>query len=122
MSSDRRRSLLASARHGVVAMSVRAMPMAFPVVFALLDNDVIVRTSRAGVLGSHMTNHIVTFVTYEYPLPERGSGWTVAATGRAVGVDDPMLLQRCEALSLPLIGPSDAYIRIPLDLVVGYER
>ena len=90
MSSDRHRSLLASASHGVVAMSVRAMPMAFPVVFALVDNDVIVRTSRAGVLGSHITNHIVTFVTYERRAsdpPPIAAGTTGARTVRHEGPD-----------------------------------
>jgi hypothetical protein len=48
---------------------------------------------------------------------------TLALGVRSVNATEPpMLLQRCEALSLPLIGSSDAYVRIPLDLVVGYER
>ena len=107
---------------GVVALSMRALPMAFPVAFALLDDDIIVRTSTAGSLLPQMTDQVVTLVAYDPPAFGAHASWSVAVTGRAHVVGDAAQLRDCRALPLPVCSPADSYLRIPLDIVVGEER
>lgn len=114
--------MLAMTNVGVVALSMRALPMAFPVTFALLDDDIIVRTSTGGSLLAQMTDHVVTLIAYDPPALGSQATWSVAVTGRAHVIVDPAQLSDCRALLLPACSPADSYLRIPLDIVVGEER
>jgi hypothetical protein len=96
--------------------------MAFPVVFALLDQDVIVRTSSTGSLLQHMDRQVVTLVAYEQVMSAGEPRWLVSVTGRAYAVEDRALIDACRALRLPACGSADVYVRIPVDIVVGQEH
>jgi hypothetical protein len=114
------RSLLVSKQDGVVAVSMRALPMAFPIHYALLDGEVIVRTAKAGPLFGQIDGHIVTLTAYDRPPTIAASSWWVAATGRAHAVGEGVLLEACRRLPLQPCSATDAFVRIPLDLVVGH--
>lgn len=122
LSNARCRALLASTSVGVVALSMRALPMAFPLAFALLDNDVIVRTATSGSLLPQMSDQIVTLMAFDYPVASNQPMWAVSVTGRAHVVGDRALLSHHRVQALPVCSPSDTYVRIPLDIVVGEER
>jgi hypothetical protein len=112
--------LLASRREGMLAFSLRALPMAFPVAFAVLDHDVILRTTRSGPLFAEIDGQVVTLSAHENAAG-RSSGRLVSVTGRAHAVTDAALAARCALLALPAGSPRDVYVRIPIDIVSTFE-
>src|SRR4051812_377121 len=122
LSKSRAGNLLASKRTGFAAVSMRALPMAFPISYALLDQDLVVRTSSSGALLPQLDKQVVTVVAHGDQRLDTTPAWLVAVTGRAHAVSDPELLAGCRRLALPGYGPSDVFVRIPLDLMTGYEQ
>ena len=122
LSPSSARALVASKHRGVVAISMRALPMAFPISYAVIEQELILRTSSVGILLPQLDGQVVTIVAQDdSPLGDERP-WLVAVTGRAHAVADRELLDRCRALELPASGSADVFLRIPMDIVTGYGR
>jgi nitroimidazol reductase NimA-like FMN-containing flavoprotein (pyridoxamine 5'-phosphate oxidase superfamily) len=95
-------------------------PLVVPVVFALLDGDVVFRTAPGEKLIAAALNRTVAFEVDEYDVSRR-SGWSVNVVGSAEEVVDPEELTRVRALGLePWAGEfRDRFVRIRADEVSG---
>lgn len=122
LSTERCLSLLASVPFGRVVFSQRALPAIRPVNHLVDDGNVIIRTDLGTALGSAAGQG--TVVAYEADAidAETRTGWTVVVTGVARVVTDPEEVDRYLGLLHPWVdGDRACVIRIPPDLVTGYE-
>ena len=112
-------NLLAATHFGRVALSVGALPHAFPVHYALLDGDPVFR-SEAGTKVAAASAGNVICLEVDAEDPETHTGWSVMVIGRAEVITDDATLARAQALPLqPWAGRGDAYVRISSTLVSG---
>lgn len=112
--------LLRRARIGRVVVSMGALPAAFPVNFAVLDDDVVFRSSPGTKLAAGLEGAVVGFeVDRIDPFTE--SGWSVLVQGIASVIDDPAELERARRLPLRPWAPGyhRHYVRIRSELVSG---
>jgi hypothetical protein len=112
-------ALLASQRVGRIGLG-GARPGVFPVVYALLDGDVVFRTAPgekliAAALARQVVFEIDSFSTSDC------SGWSVNVLGVAAEIVHPAELGQAEALDLPpWAGDArDRYVRIRAREVSG---
>lgn len=122
LSTEESLTLLASVPVGRVVFSERALPAIRPVNHLVDDGNVIIRTDLGTALGSAAGRG--TVVAYEADTidVETRTGWTVVVTGMARMVTDPQDLARYLDLLHPWVdGERTCVIRIPPDLVTGYE-
>ena len=122
ISPDRCLALLGSVPFGRVVFTHRALPAIRPVNHIVDNGNIIIRSS----LGSGITGAVGdgTVVAYEADQidAESRTGWSVVVTGMARLVKDPEDLARYEQLLEPWVdGRKDCVIRIPADLVTGYQ-
>lgn len=112
--------LLDRAVVGRVGLTVSALPVIFPVNYALLDDDIVVRTGWGTKLRAATHNQVVCFEADGFD-PAVREGWSVLATGRAAVVEDPELLARVHALPLEAWAPAprDHYVLIRAELMSG---
>jgi nitroimidazol reductase NimA-like FMN-containing flavoprotein (pyridoxamine 5'-phosphate oxidase superfamily) len=82
LSIDECRELLGAGLVGRVAMCTPVGPHIVPVNYAVVDDDVVVRTSPYSVLGSHARGSILALEVDHFDY-ERQHGWSVVARGRA---------------------------------------
>jgi nitroimidazol reductase NimA-like FMN-containing flavoprotein (pyridoxamine 5'-phosphate oxidase superfamily) len=97
-----------------------ARPGVFPVLFALLDGDVVFRTAPGEKLIAAALNRELVFEVDEFDVATR-SGWSVNVLGAAEEIEDPAERRRAEALGLePWAGDvRDRYVRISATEVTG---
>ncbi len=88
---------------GRVVVSEHALPVAFPVNFALLDGDIVFRTSTGSKLGAAVHKAVLAFEADRID-PDLCSGWSVLVQGWASLVTRPDELVRAEALGPGLPG------------------
>lgn len=95
-------------------------PVILPVLFAVLDDDVVIRTAPGEKLVAAALHQVVAFEIDELDLDER-EGWSVLVVGRAGEVTHPDDVARCEALGLePWAGAArDRWVRIHTDELTG---
>ena len=88
-------------------------PGVFPVLYALLDDEVVFRTAPGEKLIAAALHREVVFEIDSYDIATR-SGWSVNVLGNAEEIVDPDELARAEALDLhPWAGEvRDRYVRI----------
>jgi hypothetical protein len=112
--------LLGTRAIGRVLVSVQALPAAFPVNFALLGDDVVVRTNSGTKLDAAMRSAVVGFEVDEID-PVDHTGWSVLVVGPAQEVVDPAELAAVDRLPLRPWGPvePDHVMRIRSELVSG---
>jgi uncharacterized protein len=80
--------LLATARLGRIAVTVRAVPSIFPVDYRLVDGHVVFRAGGEGTLYKASANKVVAFEVDDVDHSwERG--WSVVVVGVAREVKDP---------------------------------
>lgn len=110
--------LLGDSGLGRVAVTMNALPVVLPVCYAVLDEDVIIRTGT-GTKLSAAVNHAV--VTFEVDRLEGDDRWSVSVTGVAAPVTRPDDLARVVGLSMPagLRTLRPHFVRIRSDLVSG---
>ena len=110
--------LLGDSGLGRVAVTMNALPVVLPVCFAVLDEDVIIRTGT-GTKLSAAVNHAV--VTFEVDRLEGDDRWSVCVTGVAAPVTRPDDLARVVGLPMPagLRTLRPHFVRIRSDLVSG---
>jgi nitroimidazol reductase NimA-like FMN-containing flavoprotein (pyridoxamine 5'-phosphate oxidase superfamily) len=115
-------SRLASVPFGRVVFTQRALPAIRPVNHLVDNGDVIIRTHLGSALGAAAGRG--TLVAYEADVidPETRTGWSVVVTGMAEAVTEPGDLARYLSLLQPWVeGDRSSVIRIPAELVTGYE-
>jgi uncharacterized protein len=112
-------ALLATQRVGRVALCDDG-PLVLPVVFGVLDGDVVFRTAPGAKLISAALHRIVAFEVDEYSV-EAGTGWNVDVVGTAEDIVRPDELARVQALDLPAWAGEfrDRYVRIRAETVTG---
>jgi len=112
--------LLRRTRVGRVVVNVDGVPAAFPVNFALLDDDIVFRTGPGTKLSAALDGAMVGFEVDRID-PVFESGWSVLIQGpSAVMTDDDDLL-RARRLHLRTWAPGDRphFVRIRAETVSG---
>jgi uncharacterized protein len=112
-------ALLGTQRVGRVALC-EGRPLVLPVVFTLLDGDVVFRTAPGAKLISAALHHTVAFEVDEYYV-ESHSGWNVDVVGTAEEIVNPEEIARVRALDLPSWAGEvrDRFVRIRAESVTG---
>lgn len=122
LSAEECMTRLASVPFGRVVFTQRALPAIRPVNHLIDDGHVIIRTDLGTAVGSVAGRG--TVVAYEADAidAETRTGWSVVVTGVARVVTDASDLARYTDLLHPWVsGERNQVIRIPPDLVTGYE-
>lgn len=113
------RRLLGATRLGRVALSMGALPVVFPVHYALLDGDPVFRTDAGAKLAAASAGNVLCLEIDDADA-EAHTGWSVLVTGPSEVLADPGDLARAAELPLrPWVGRGDAYVRIRATLVSG---
>ena len=112
--------LLARSRVGRVVVTDRALPAAFPVNFALLDEDVVFLTTAGSKLEAAEGEEVMAFEADEID-PVLHSGWSVLVQGLASVISDRDELAQARALGLEPWAPGGKFqfVRIRAELVSG---
>jgi len=110
--------LLGDSGMGRVAVTMGALPVVLPVCYAVLDDDVIIRTGTGTKLSAAVDHAVVTF---EVDRLEGDDRWSVCVTGVASPVTRPDDLSKVVGLSMPpgLRTLRPHFVRIRSDLVSG---
>lgn len=112
--------LLAAQSIGRVGINVSALPVIFPVNFALLDGDVVFRSSPGSKLTAAVERAIVAFEVDNADAMFH-SGWSVLVVGPAHEITDPAELALAERLPLTAWAPGAKghFIRIRSEIISG---
>jgi len=112
-------ALLSDQQIGRVAVC-GARPGVFPVLYSLLDGDIVYRTAPGEKLIAAALAREVVFEIDSYDLAAR-TGWSVNVLGAAEEIETPDELRRAEALGLePWAGElRNRYVRIKASEVTG---
>jgi nitroimidazol reductase NimA-like FMN-containing flavoprotein (pyridoxamine 5'-phosphate oxidase superfamily) len=116
---DECQALLRTQQVGRVGVCIQK-PLVVPVVYALLDDDVVFRTAPGEKLIAAALNRTVAFEVDEYDLSAH-TGWSVLVLGTAEEIVDREELRRARAIGLePWAGEvRDRYVRIRAEEVTG---
>lgn len=110
---------LASVHLGRVALSIGALPVVFPVHYALLGEDPVFRTDAGAKLSAAASGNVIC-LEIDDADPEAHTGWSVMVTGTADILTDVDELAAAEHLPLqPWVGRGDAFVRIRATFVTG---
>ncbi|GAA1033626.1 pyridoxamine 5'-phosphate oxidase family protein [Virgisporangium ochraceum] len=113
---------LASVPFGRVVFTHRALPAIRPVNHIVDRGQVIIRTNLGTAIGSAAGRG--TVVAYEADAidPVTRTGWSVVVTGVAQVITEPDEVARYQGLLDAWVdGERNSVIRIPAELVSGYE-
>jgi nitroimidazol reductase NimA-like FMN-containing flavoprotein (pyridoxamine 5'-phosphate oxidase superfamily) len=111
--------LLLSQRVGRVGVC-EGGPLVVPVVFGMLDGDIVFRTAPGEKLVAAALHRPLAFEVDEYDL-DRGTGWSVLVVGPAEEMVHPDDLRRAEALGLPAWAGEarDRFVHLEAEQVSG---
>jgi nitroimidazol reductase NimA-like FMN-containing flavoprotein (pyridoxamine 5'-phosphate oxidase superfamily) len=114
------RALLASHAFGRLAVWSGAHPAVLPVLYGMLDGDVVIRTAPGEKLIAAVLGQEVAFEVDEMDAATR-TGWSVNVVGRAEQIVAPGERERAEALGLePWAGEyRDEYVRVRCEQLTG---
>jgi nitroimidazol reductase NimA-like FMN-containing flavoprotein (pyridoxamine 5'-phosphate oxidase superfamily) len=95
-------------------------PAVLPVVYAMVDGDVVFRTAPGAKLVAAVLHRTVVFEIDDYDVVA-GHGWSVNLVGPATEIVHPAELSRVRALELPCWAGEarDRYVRITATHVSG---
>jgi nitroimidazol reductase NimA-like FMN-containing flavoprotein (pyridoxamine 5'-phosphate oxidase superfamily) len=112
-------ALLPTQRVGRVAVTGEHVGV-YPVVYAVLDGDVVFRTAPGEKLIAAVLHRPVTFEVDDYD-PERRSGWSVNVVGTPREIVNPDELERAHGLDLPAWAGEvrDHFVRIETTTMTG---
>jgi nitroimidazol reductase NimA-like FMN-containing flavoprotein (pyridoxamine 5'-phosphate oxidase superfamily) len=112
--------LLRASQVGRVVVTDRALPAAYPVNFALLDDDVVFLSTTGSKLSAAEGEAVVAFEVDDLD-PVRRTGWSVLVQGLACLIEDPDELVRAWSLPLEPWAPVGQFhfVRIRSELVSG---
>jgi uncharacterized protein len=112
--------LLESTSIGRVGVSIGALPAVLPVNFAIVDGDIVIRTTPGTKLDAAVTNMVVAFeIDGVDPI---AGGWSVLVQGVAEEVTDPADKERLRGV--PMIcwaGLEGHFVRIDTQLLSGHR-
>jgi nitroimidazol reductase NimA-like FMN-containing flavoprotein (pyridoxamine 5'-phosphate oxidase superfamily) len=112
---------LRTALVGRIALSVGALPVVLPVNFAMLDDDVLIRTVPGSRLAAAASDAVVAFEA-DHVDPLGRSGWSVLIQGVASEITDPDEIERAGRIPLePWLGANGHYLRIVSRFVSGRQ-
>src|SRR5690606_34806701 len=112
---------LRSVNFGRVALSSGALPVIFPIHYALLGPSPVFRTDPGTKLMAASDGQVLCLEIDE-AQPLLHTGWSVLVTGRAAVITDRAELEAARALPLrPWTGHGDDYVRIGPAMVSGRE-
>ena len=112
--------LLESGEIGRIAITMHAVPVVFPVNYAVIDATIVFRTSPGSKLAAAAAQAVMAFEVDDYERTDR-SGWSVLAVGRAEVVHDLDVTAKVLAADLePWAGSHRTdLVRITPDFVSG---
>jgi nitroimidazol reductase NimA-like FMN-containing flavoprotein (pyridoxamine 5'-phosphate oxidase superfamily) len=112
--------LLRRARVGRVVVNVDGVPAAFPVNFALLNDDIVFRTALGTKLTAALEGSVVGFEVDRID-PVFESGWSVLIQGTSAVITDDDDLLRARRLHLRSWAPGERphFVRIRPESVSG---
>jgi len=84
---------------GRIAVTVDALPLVFPINFAVVDSAIVFRTPTGTKLAAVTTSAVVAFEVDSYESHGR-TGWSVVVQGMAAEVTDPASLRAVDSASL----------------------
>jgi nitroimidazol reductase NimA-like FMN-containing flavoprotein (pyridoxamine 5'-phosphate oxidase superfamily) len=106
---------------GRIALSSGALPVIFPIHFAMLGGDPVFRTDPGTKLMAASAGQVLCLEIDQIDEIDH-TGWSVLVTGRADVLTDPADLAAAEALPLrPWAGTGRAYVRIDAAMLSGRE-
>jgi len=91
--------LLRSGEVGRVGVTMSALPVIFPVNYAVIDATIVFRTSPGSKLAAAAREAVVAFEVDDYDRTDR-SGWSVLVVGRSEVVHDLELTGKVLAADL----------------------
>ncbi|GAA4147357.1 pyridoxamine 5'-phosphate oxidase family protein [Actinomadura keratinilytica] len=120
LDADQCRALLASAPVGRIVFTDRALPAVQPVNFALVDDEVVIRTSNGSKLAAAVRGAVVAFEADDFDAATR-TGWSVVVVGHARLVTDPGELEELRRLPLTPWAPGEReqFVRIRPQMYSG---
>jgi nitroimidazol reductase NimA-like FMN-containing flavoprotein (pyridoxamine 5'-phosphate oxidase superfamily) len=121
LSRDECLRLLDSVPVGRVGLTIRALPVVFPVNFALMDGEVVFRTVQGTKFHAAAEAAVLAFEADGYE-PDGTSGWSVLVQGVSRVVHEPTELRKARQLTIEpwaLDGSADRIVRITSSLVSG---
>jgi uncharacterized protein len=112
--------LMGSVPVGRIVYTRQALPAVEMVNFALVEGDIIIRTSAEGKLAAATRGAVVAFEADSVDLAER-TGWSVTVVGQARAVTDGAEIRRLERAAPPswVAWQSDHFVRISPAMVNG---
>jgi nitroimidazol reductase NimA-like FMN-containing flavoprotein (pyridoxamine 5'-phosphate oxidase superfamily) len=112
--------LLRQGEVGRVGITMSALPMIFPVNYAVVDATILFRTSAGSKLDAAAREAIVAFEVDDFGRDDR-SGWSVVAVGRSEVVRDPEITAEVLAAGLEPWADGDRtnLVRITPGFVTG---
>ena len=106
---------------GRIALSSHALPVIFPIHFAMLGDDPVFRTDPGTKLMAASDGQVLCLEIDDLDV-DRHEGWSVLVTGRADVLTEPEDLAAATALPLrPWTGGGSAYVRIGAAMLSGRE-
>jgi nitroimidazol reductase NimA-like FMN-containing flavoprotein (pyridoxamine 5'-phosphate oxidase superfamily) len=115
------RRLLRAHSAGRVALATPDGPHIVPVVYAVVDETVVIRTSPYSILGAHGRRAMLALEVGSLD-EQRGTGWSVVVRGRSWVEADPDGLARIRDAWAPRLvetTPGSLVVRLHLDSVSG---
>ncbi len=105
---------------GRVVLSVRCLPVALPVNFCVLDEDVVFATDEGSKLDAAIRGKVVSVEVDDIDRIYH-TGWSVLVTGVAELLTDPQDLERARHAPLQpwAPGPHQFLVRVPSSVVSG---
>jgi len=112
--------LMSSVPVGRIIYTRQALPAVEMVNFALVDGDIVIRTSAEGKLAAATRGAVVAFEADSVDLAEH-TGWSVTIVGQARAVTDGAEIRQLEGQVPPswVTRDSDHFIRISPAMVNG---
>jgi nitroimidazol reductase NimA-like FMN-containing flavoprotein (pyridoxamine 5'-phosphate oxidase superfamily) len=119
LGTDECRAALATGTIGRVAFC-RAHPMVLPVVYGMLDDDVVFRTAPGEKLIAAVLHQTVAFEIDDYDT-RTSTGWSVNVVGSPEEIVHPVDVGRAQALGLPCWAGEarDRFVRIRVHELSG---
>lgn len=112
--------LLAVGPVGRVGVTIHGLPVIMPVNYALVDGDIVFRTSDGTKLQAATERAVIAFEVDAHDA-DRHSGWSVLAIGRSSSVTDEAELVAFEQYELTpwAGGERNNYVRLRPELISG---
>ena len=120
LTEEEAQQLLALGQVGRIGITMKALPVIFPVNYRFIDGAIVFRTAPGSKLSAAASGAVVAFEVDDYGLLDR-SGWSVLAIGQAEVVEDTELIDHVTASGLaPFVdGERTAVVRIEPTFLSG---